>query len=123
MRSLTRITAFLWLAFGYGSVGLGVRAAWAVQSGVDYAIGEIVVTFRPEYMPSELEVTMSPPSFGITAVDSIIEALDGTGSCQPLDRPVPPSTRHQLYMARLGRVQAVQPRGACVPTTMLPMFC
>jgi hypothetical protein len=45
--------------------------------GVDYAPGEVILTFKSEYMPTASEVTAAPPAFGVTALDSIVQAVQG----------------------------------------------
>ncbi len=43
--------------------------------GEDYADGEVILTFKPEHMPSAENVTASPPGVGITALDGVFAAV------------------------------------------------
>jgi hypothetical protein len=43
--------------------------------GVDYAAGEVILTFKSEYMPSVSEISAAPPAVAIAIVDSIFVAI------------------------------------------------
>ncbi len=59
-------------------MGLAVPSGvYALEAGVDYEQGVVIVTFAKPYMPAENEIASSPASVGSPQVDSLFASIGG----------------------------------------------
>ena len=47
-----------------------------LYAGIDYAPNEVVVTFRPEFMPAKTNVKLDTPAFGVAMLDDALAQHD-----------------------------------------------